>query len=265
MATCMSAPAVPIGVYIGIMWRQQFTAPPEPDTPLYVVGDIHGRFDLLFRMVGVIDGDIRARGYSRPPIIFVGDYVDRGPQSDRVLSLLVSLKSDPSRNLITLKGNHEDMLLKFLADPTETRGWLAHGGFETMASYGITRVTENASNETLVEGAADLGRAMGSDALDFLRILDLSYKSGNVFVTHAGADPTKNIDEQKPKTLVWGTSKFKTRLRRDGVWVVHGHFAEAEASKEHGRVSLDTGAYFSGKLTAARISPGEVEFMSVEQ
>ena len=247
------------------MWRQQFSAPPEPETPLYVVGDIHGRFDLLFRMVGLIDNDIRNRGYVRPPIVFVGDYVDRGPQSDRVLSLLVSLKSDPSRNLVTLKGNHEDMLLKFLADPTETRGWLAHGGFETMVSYGVMNVTETASDDTLRDGADQLGRAMGPETLDFLRVLDLSFTSGNIFVTHAGADPSRGIDDQKPKSLVWGTSKFKSRVRRDGIWVAHGHFAEAEAYQEQGRISLDTGAYFSGRLTAARIVPGQIDFIAVEQ
>ena len=98
----------------------------------------------------------------------------------------------------------------------------------------------------------------------FLETLDLSYRSGNILVTHAGADPTKGVDEQTPKALVWGSSKFRSRQRRDGIWVAHGHFAEAQASQEQGRISLDTGAYFSGKLTAARIEPGEITFLQVE-
>ena len=246
------------------MWRQQFSSIPEPEKPTYIVGDIHGRFDLLFRMMARIDADVRANAYADHVIVFVGDYVDRGPQSDRVLSLVRTLKEEESRHVVTLKGNHEEMLLKFLATPTENRSWLAHGGFETLASYGITTTTENAPNLQLVEAANELGERMGSQTVAFLEDLDLSFQTGNLFVCHAGADPSREVESQKPKTLIWGSSKFKARPRRDGIWVAHGHFAEAAPSAENGRISTDTGAYFSNVLTAARVTNGDIAFISAE-
>ena len=260
----MNVSTIPIGDRVRTMWRQQFSAPPEPEDPFYVVGDLHGRFDLLFRMITLIEKDADSEGLTRPKIVFVGDYVDRGPQSDRVLSLLVTLKSDPAWDIITLRGNHEEMLLNFLDEPTNTRSWLAHGGYETLMSYGITTVTESSPNDQLTSGAAELANLMGDEVVDFLKGLDLSYTSGNIFVSHAGADPARPVTDQKDKSLVWGTAKFRSRPRRDGIWVAHGHFAETSASADNGRISVDTGAYYSNVLTAARLTDGDVNFLKVE-
>ena len=260
----MNVSALPIGDRVRIMWRQQFSAPPEPEDPFYIVGDLHGRFDLLFRMITLIENDAEDLGLTKPKIVFVGDYVDRGPQSDRVLALLVTLKSDPAWDITTLKGNHEEMLLNFLAAPTDTRSWLAHGGFETLMSYGLTSVTENSPNDLLMAGARELSDLMGDEVIEFLNALELSYTSGNIFVSHAGADPARPVNDQKEKSLVWGSSKFRSRPRRDGIWVAHGHFAETEASADFGRISVDTGAYYSNTLTAARLANGEISFLSVE-
>jgi len=246
------------------MWQKQFNAKPEPDAPLYVIGDIHGRCDLLFRLISMIDADAEEREITTHSLVFLGDYVDRGPQSALTLNLIATLKDDPERRVITLKGNHEDMLLKYIADPAKGKAWVKNGGYETLVSYGINGVTEHSDDETHIKASKQLGREIGVDVLTFLSELDLSFQSGNIFVSHAGADPTLALDKQKNQTLMWGSSKFKTKKRKDKIWVAHGHYADPAPEVKDGRISCDTGAYFSNQLTAARILSDEIKFLTAE-
>lgn len=257
----MATLPMPIGDQVRTMWRQQFNASPEPEVPLYVIGDIHGRFDLLFRMIAEIDNDARHHKIDDHVIVCVGDYVDRGPQSDRVINLLVSLQSDTERRIVTLKGNHEHMMLRFMEDGPKGRGWLAHGGYETMLSYGIEGITENAPDTKLREAGARLRAALGARSVAFLEGLELQFRSGNICVTHAGADPTREIDAQSEKALIWGSSRLKSRPRKDGIWVVHGHIVQGAVENEQGRINVDTGAYFSDCLSAAFLYQGEVRVL----
>ena len=246
------------------MWQKQFNAKPEPAAPLYVIGDIHGRCDLLIRLITMIDADALERRLSDHTIIFVGDYVDRGPQSSLVLSLIQELKSDANRNVVALKGNHEHMLLAFLEDPAKGVRWIKHGGYETLASYGIANVNENSDDDKLAEAAAHFRETLGEDTIAFLNDLELSHQSGNVFVCHAGADPSLALDKQDPKSLIWGPPNYKKKKRKDKVWIAHGHYVESAPVIDNGRINVDTGAYFSNQLTAARILTDEIKFMTAE-
>ncbi len=246
------------------MWQKQFSATPEPEVPLYVVGDIHGRCDLLIRLVAMIDADAASRDIEKPTIIFVGDYVDRGPQSALVIAMLMELTNDPSRRVIALKGNHEVLLLKFLENPANGPRWLKNGGYETLLSYGIANITEDSPMDALTIASAQFAAAIGTNARNFLTNLSVSHLSGNVLVTHAGADPTVPIDKQDPKKLIWGPENFMKKKRKDKIWVAHGHYAEAVPTIENGRINVDTGAYFSNQLTAARILKDEIKFMTAE-
>lgn len=246
------------------MWQKQFSAKPEPETPLYVVGDIHGRCDLLIKLIALIDQDAQSRSLSDHAIVFVGDFVDRGPQSSLVLSVMLNLFSDEKRKVIALRGNHEEMLLSFLDDASEGPRWLKHGGYETLTSYGIAHITENSGKDMLALAQSQFTSAIGHETIQFLENLGSSYQSGNIFVSHAGADPSLPVGQQDQKTLVWGTDKFKKKTRKDKIWVAHGHYAEASPSIEGGRISIDTGAYFSNQLTAARILDDEIKFLTAE-
>ena len=242
------------------MFRRKFTATPSPDHTLYVVGDIHGRADLLESMLSIIAGD---RQDNAAQIIFVGDYFDRGPQSRETLHVLIAQTSrDP--NTVFLRGNHDYMLLKFIENPLKSRPWLRHGGDETLASFGMPGLSETSDENTLQDAARDLGKALTPEGLLFLHDLKTRTQSGNIFVSHAGADPTKPLDQQDEHTLLWGSPKFRTRTRRDNVWVAHGHFVDPEPSAIDGRISVDTGAYFSDRLTAARITQGDVTFLQTD-
>ena len=189
-------------------------------------------------------------------VVLTGDYIDRGPDSHGVLSLLGDLTRS-EQNITCLRGNHEEMLLSFLDDPIlNGRRWLRHGGRETLRSYGLQADNLTDMGIGLQSVAEGLRNAMGHDVLDWLRSLPLQWSSGNVTVAHAALDPERSPDDQVPSTLLWGHPKFFNVPRSDGMWVVHGHTIVARAGVAgRGRIAVDTGAYESGHLSGVLISP----------
>ncbi|MGR3291571.1 MAG: metallophosphoesterase [Paracoccaceae bacterium] len=219
-----------------------------------VVGDIHGRADLLDRMLTSI-----SRQAPEARLIFVGDYVDRGPDSRTVINRLREQK-----DAICLCGNHEAMMLDILTDPIETGGrWLRNGGVETLASYGISLSQESSSKDVRAASSA-LGRALSDGSETWLKKLPLMWESGNLLVTHAGPDPARSITGQEARNFLWGHSRFLRDSRSDGLWVAHGHWIRDKAISANGRISVDTGAWTSGRLTAALVGvDGRVNFVTV--
>lgn len=246
------------------MWQKQFSARPEPDAPLYVIGDIHGRCDLLIRLLSMIDHDAQSRHLTDHVLVFVGDYIDHGPDSALVLNVLQSLKADSNRRVITLRGNHDEMLLRYLDAPAKGKHWIEQGGHTTLDSFGISGLTATSSQDEISTAHDRLGQNIGDTVRHFLEGLETSFKSGNIFVSHAGADPAKAVDAQTDKHLVWGAPNFLKKKRRDKTWVAHGHFATEVPHFDDGRINVDTGAYRTGHLTAARILTDEIKFMTAE-
>jgi serine/threonine protein phosphatase 1 len=233
-----------------------FESPRMPDGPLAVVGDIHGRFDLLMELDSLLV-DLPEEA----PVIFVGDYIDRGEDSRAVLELLSQLGDTHLRKLVCLKGNHEQMCLSFLDDPaTNGRAWIRNGGLQTLASYGVSGVGPGSGAKDLRRARDALAMAMGDRLIDWLSGLPLIWQSGNVAVVHAGADPCKPLNAQPSQALLWGHPDFTKRIRDDGQWVIHGHTIVDEPIIENGRIALDTGAYATGRLTAALLDKGGLEF-----
>lgn len=219
-----------------------------------MVGDIHGRLDLLEALLAQIVPDA--------PLVFVGDYIDRGEQSAQVLRRVQEMDQARAR-AICLIGNHEDMLLKFLDDPVgRGRRWLRFGGLQTLSSFGIGPVAETSPPQALEQAGEALAERMGAALIAWLRALPTSWQSGNVAVVHAGADPQLPLESQDPQALKWGHPAFRKTPRRDGIWVVHGHTIVDQPHAEAGRIAIDTGAFATGRLTAARIAPGELRFLS---
>ncbi len=226
----------------------------SPDEPLQVIGDIHGRLDLLDALLGKIDPKMKT--------IFVGDYTDRGDQSEAVLRRLMQLTTDPNRDVTCLVGNHDEMLLNFMMEPDRGHGtWLRHGGLQTLASFGVP-LTPNPKPEHIAEAVFKLRERAGPDMIDWLSNLPVLVQSGNVCILHAGADPTLSIESQPSGTLIWGHPSFDRTPRKDGIWVVHGHTIVDQPLIRQGRISIDTGAYATGHLTAAVITDGQVHFIS---
>ena len=197
------------------------------------------------------------------PVVFVGDYVDRGEDSAGVLRRLFDLET--TREKVTcLMGNHEHFVLDFLEKPAQAGPrWLRHGGLQTLASFSVTPPSGPDVTEADWDAARDkLRSALGPDLETWIAARPALWRSGNVAVVHAGADPAQPIEAQKPGTLIWGHPDFDSTARTDGIWVVHGHTIVGEPGRFQGRVPIDTGAYATGQLTAALIDEDQVSFLS---
>ncbi|MBV1895440.1 MAG: serine/threonine protein phosphatase [Rhodobacteraceae bacterium] len=231
--------------------------PIAPARQFVVIGDIHGCIDLLDLLLARIEPDC--------PLVFVGDYIDRGPDSAGVLRRLKQLTQTENREVICLLGNHEEMLLRFVHDPKRVgQLWLQNGGMQTLASFGVAQISGTIKGAEAAAVAELLCDAMGEDLLQWLRNLPLTWQSGNVIVSHAALDPSVPLADQDRRTLLWGHPLFGRKIRSDGLWVVHGHTVMQEPRVQGGVVSVDTGAFSAGRLTAAQISVDSVRFVTVD-
>jgi serine/threonine protein phosphatase 1 len=220
------------------------TEPTLPDGLLvYAIGDVHGRFDLLEAMAKKIAADLSAAPASRSVEIFLGDYVDRGPQSREVVEWLI--ETPPLANeRICLLGNHEEMMLRALADPSEFKLWLLNGGEATLASYGLRSVPTDP-----VALQATCAAAIPASHLKFLAGLPRKAEFGTYLFVHAGIDPSRPLSEQDPRDLVWIRGRFLNSNADFGRIVVHGHTPVEEPDIRRNRIDIDTGAVFSERLT----------------
>jgi len=222
---------------------------------LYAIGDIHGQLDKLRAAHALITADRAAHDTKDAPVVHLGDYVDRGPDSAGVIDYLIAghARGEP---WICLKGNHDRIFLNYLtrgatSDHVLRKGlsWLdaPMGGTETLASYGVTR-----RRWTSAGGLLDHARkAVPPTHLEFLTGLHLSHQTGDLFLCHAGIRPDVPLNEQSEDDLIWIRSPFLESTTDHGKLIVHGH-TPVEMPKNHGnRVALDTGAGFGRDLTAA--------------
>lgn len=229
---------------------------------VYAIGDIHGRADLLRKLLDSIQKDALGGSYrDKPVLVFLGDYVDRGMQSKQVIDLLVSKAMSPFETHF-LKGNHEAAMLEFLSDPTIGPRWAEYGGRETLASYGVRPPRSRTSTDDWAAASQELKRVLPPEHLHFLRNLELSIRMGDYFFVHAGVRPGVEFDQQSEQDLLWIRDEFLNDARPLGAVVVHGHTPAPRPHRDHRRIGLDTGAYLSGKLTAARFEHDRVEFLS---
>lgn len=244
-------------------WRRRaeatFTEPVEAEGLIYAIGDLHGRHDLLLRLIDRIADDA-AIDETPPTLVFLGDYIDRGENARDTVDTLLALSQHAEIETVFLMGNHEQMLLRFLSNPAAGARWLEFGGLQTLLSYGVGGVGDLRSKAGAERIRGALIDALGPH-LEFIEGLRMSHRAGNLFFAHAGADPALPVEEQDVVTLLWGCRAFLESERSDGVWVVHGHFVVDQPVAERGRIAVDTGAYFTGRLTAARITGGEVGFL----
>ena len=223
-----------------------------PERPFYAVGDVHGCRDQLNAALSRIDDDIETHDVSDPMLVLLGDYIDRGPKSAEVLETLMALNLSEPDAVVCLLGNHEQMMLDFLDNPLKAGPrWLRNGGIDTLESYGIASISADAEQEQLYEACEELWDALPSETDLWLRQLPLHWSSGNLHCVHAALDPARSISQQSQDVMLWGCDSFLKTPRTDGNWVVHGHTVVDAPVWEHSRVSLDTGCYFTGTLTAA--------------
>ncbi|MBB4379912.1 serine/threonine protein phosphatase 1 [Bradyrhizobium sp. Rc3b] len=227
------------------------TKPRLPDgVRVYAIGDVHGRADLLQSLLTVIDVDLARSAPERAIQVFLGDYVDRGPDSRGVLDLLI--ERSKTHETVCLKGNHEIFLLEVLKDPARLQEWRHYGGLLTLVSYGITP-TMNPSAEQQVELIEGLQRALPPEHLAFLQQLPSSFTCGDFFFVHAGVKPGVPLERQKDEDLLWIREEFLASEERFGKYIVHGHTPVSAPDIRPNRINIDTGAYATGNLTLLTI------------
>ena len=218
-----------------------------PDTRIYVIGDIHGRLDLLRRLHDAVRGDA-ADAAPRRVLVYPGDYVDRGEQSRQVLDLLIDHPLEGFERVL-LRGNHEDMMSTFLEDLSIAGGWMMNGGDATLFSYGVGAPEQGSGEERLLVMQAAFREKVPPRHREFLRDLRLHHIEGDYLFVHAGVRPGQPVEDQTPRDLIWIREPFLSSTAEHGYCVVHGHTVVEKPEFHANRIAIDTGAYFSNRLT----------------
>lgn len=220
---------------------------------IYAVGDIHGYASELDRVLDLIEAD----GGAKSKTVFLGDYTDRGPESRAVLQTLIDGKAD-GRDWVTLKGNHDRLFEWFMEeeprqDPHMLIGyhWFHEqiGGRETVQSYGLDLGPRMRVKE-LHHEARDI---IPASHVEFLRHLDLTFETEDLFFCHAGIRPGVPLAEQDEEDLVWIRQEFHAFKDPHPKLIVHGHTPVPLAQHYGNRVNLDSGAGYGDPLTAVVI------------
>lgn len=214
---------------------------------IYAVGDIHGRIDLLRDLLQVIIDHYESLPLkaNRVKLVFLGDVIDRGPDSAKCVALIRSLVE--SRGAVLLRGNHEDMLIASLeGNPQAQEAWLRNGGDTCLESYGIAPPRPE---EDAFDFAERLSSQLPEDDIAFLRSLPVSYASGDYFFVHAGVRPGVDLPDQDPEDLFSIRDEFTLSENWHGAMVVHGHEIVETVELRSNRIACDTGAYKTGTLS----------------
>ncbi|EKS27746.1 metallophosphoesterase family protein [Afipia felis] len=225
---------------------------------IYAIGDIHGRVDLLRDKLAAIDADLAARPGVNPLRIFIGDYIDRGPDSRGVIDTLVELGRRES--CVFLRGNHEAILLDFPHNPKLMSAWRSVGGIETLASYGIASSPDPDPTEAL-QLANTFERTLPESHRDFYRKLVISHAAGDLYFVHAGVRPGVPLEAQSVADRIWIRHEF---LNHEGLFeklVIHGHTPAPEPEIRPNRINIDTRAFSSGRLTCIWLEGGHFGFI----
>ncbi len=208
----------------------------------YAIGDIHGCLGKLERLVARCLNDA---GGEPPAFVFLGDAIDRGPDSRGAVQYLIEFQRRHPQRTICLAGNHEDMMLGALAEPGLAPHWIArNGGAEMLASYGVDDPSE-----------------LPKDHVEWMRALPTHHDDGLRFFVHAGIDPERPLDRQKRRDMLWMREPFLSDTRDFGRFVVHGHtpLKDGKPDLRVNRVNVDTAAVLGGPLTAAVFEDGRRE------
>src|SRR4051794_14438555 len=225
----------------------------------YVIGDIHGRLDLLEGLLAKIHDDLTVRPVRKTLLVFVGDLIDRGPSSAQVVERLRTYRR-PGVQPVFLLGNHEEVLLRILGGNTSLiTSWLRFGGIECVKSYGVdARSLAGAPNDELL---TVIRKGVPAHHVEFLHGFIDPCRFGDYLFVHAGIRPGVELEQQTQTDLRWIREPFLFDQTDHGFVVVHGHTISAEVDERANRIGIDTGAYRTGVLTALVIEGTERRFI----
>jgi serine/threonine protein phosphatase 1 len=224
------------------------TRPGVPEgVRVYAVGDIHGRLDLLRHLHRSIEKDVQERMPARNIAVYLGDYIDRGPDSRGVVEFLIA-EPLPGFECHHLSGNHDAWLPRFLDGIDNGVDWMFNGGDVTLESYGVELGVFGLGGD-LENTRRDLAARLPDHHAAFFRGLALSHVVGDYLFVHAGIRPGVPIDAQDPDDLIWIREEFLGSTVDHGKIVVHGHTPDHQVQIKENRIGIDTAAYATGQLT----------------
>ncbi|MFB2566645.1 metallophosphoesterase [Rhizobium sp. IMFF44] len=230
------------------------------DMPTYVIGDVHGRYDLLSALERKIFADA-ADLPGRKLIIMLGDYIDRGPASAQVVGRLMAPPPN-GFDRICLTGNHEMAMLSYVDGEISLEDWVALGGDATLASYGvdIPRLQQLYPKQKKLD--TFIRTWLPDDHVNFLRRMPIMLDTPEVLFVHAGIDPDRSIAHQQDDDLIFIRSRFYDSAQPLPKLIIHGHTPVQRAEVNGLRLNLDTGAFYTDRLSAARLWQGRIHITS---
>ena len=257
-----------------VRWANLFRNASEGSPPLpitrripegmrvYCVGDLHGRDDLLRQMAERVQADLQVRSFDQVVTIFLGDYIDRGLGSMRVVDQLA--RGEWPTPMIPLAGNHENLLIAFLEDERVLEAWRGLGGLETLHSYGVNVAPAVVGRDFRAVQAA-FATHLPESHRHFLKTLEVSKTIGDYFFCHAGIRPGLPLDSQVRNDLLTIREPFISSKAEHGKLVVHGHTPSVAPEIRPNRIGIDTAAYATGRLTCLVLEEDERRFLSAGQ
>ena len=234
------------------------------DQRLYAIGDVHGCSDLLEDLVLKIQTDQSARTPKPTILVFLGDIIDRGPDSRGTIEFALNLR-EAGAPCEFLMGNHESMMLQVLfgEDTKLVKSWLRYGGEECLKSYGVD--TDELWNQDSLSIKEMMKNIIPATHIEFLQSFKSYYEFGDYLLVHAGIDPKKGLSEQKDKDYLWSREPFLSWSGQLEKKIVHGHTICAEPEFYSHRIGIDSGAYLTGRLSALRIEGDETSVLQVQR
>jgi serine/threonine protein phosphatase 1 len=227
---------------------------------VYCVGDIHGRDDLLGEMAARVAADMKDGSFDDAVTVFLGDYIDRGFGSMRVVEQLA--RDEWPTPIIALAGNHEDLLLMFLEDERVLEAWQGLGGLETLHSYGVNVAPPVVGSDMKAIQVA-FAAVLPQHHRRFFETLRASTVVGDYFFCHAGVRPDAPLDRQGRKDLLNIREPFLSSKVDYGKLIVHGHTPSPSPAIRTNRIGIDTGAFATGCLTCLVLEKDERRFLDV--
>ncbi len=226
-----------------------------PGRRVYAIGDIHGCAEQLGHLHQMITEDLARRPIETPVLIHVGDYVDRGPDTAGVLSLLCNGSPIPGVQMVNLLGNHEHTMLEALGgERAAATDWLFAGGRPSLESYGVNPDSPRNS----------WAASVPETHFAFLRGLSLIHREGGYAFVHAGVRPGVALDNQARDDMLRMRQPFLYSESDFGAVVVHGHTPVKTAVVRHNRIAIDTGAVFGGPLTCLVLEHDTLGFLTAD-
>ncbi|MGQ4274871.1 metallophosphoesterase family protein [Terrihabitans sp. B22-R8] len=225
----------------------------------YAMGDIHGRLDLLDRLIAAINDDMRDIDPASCLVVTLGDHIDRGPNSRGVIDRLVEQPFGAPH--IALKGNHEEIFQSFLSTPDVAETWRRQGGLEMLHSYGVS-TRQMMMGRGYADAADAMAAALTPEQRAFFNDLCDAVLTDDYFFCHAGVRPGVSLDRQDLRDMRWIRDEFLTSGVNFGRIVVHGHTPVPEVEVRPNRINVDTGAFLTGHLSCVVLEEGKIKILA---